>query len=436
MTDLRFAPSPKLIAPRRWAVPADLQRVSARLTFDVAGQAASGQATVDFRTGERAGFPIFDLRQSIRTAELDGAALAPALLAHHRFGAKGEQALRLIRQPLPPDTRHRLRLTYAVSLPPLKASPAGGYQPALTWGPGTVNFNFGFTDLGGGRYLEAWAPANLIYDRFALTLEVRLRGAGQQPHVLVTNGDARQLGPNHWKVRYPSTFTALSPLLQLHPAASVDSMHRMVKLPVSGRALHVEAHKFRGSTVSLPEQLEKIAAWLSRNEIEIGPYFHGDRYVAFLHQGGMEYDGACTAEPEALEHEVFHSWWARGLKPASQNDGWIDEAWTSFHDDQTPSRRGFDFRETAECLSPRSPWNRATPRASYRQGSRFFEGLAAHLGLDHVKAIMREVYRLHAPGLISTAQLYAHFLDRTGEDQLVARAFRHWVFGGRVPGVR
>lgn len=430
MTDLHFAPAPKLIEPRGWAVPADVQRISARLTFDVRKQEASGKATVDFCTGERAGFAIFDLRQPIESAKLDGTPVSPALLAHHRFGIKREQALRVVRRRLEPGGSHRLSMDYRIEMPPIKASGAGGYQPALEFGPEAVNFNFGFTDLGGGRYLEAWVPANLIYDRFSLTLEVRVRGAAGTPHVLITNGEARELERNHWKVNYPASFTALSPLLQLHPQKSIESGECAVRLPVSGRRLKIEAHQFRDSAIQLSEQLEKIAGWLCRNETEIGPYHHGDRFVAFLHRGGMEYDGACTAEPDALEHEVFHSWWARGLKPASQNDGWIDEAWTSFHDDHTPDRRVFDFREKAECLSPRSPWNRATPRASYRQGSRFFEGLAAHVGLDEVREIMRDIYRLHAPGLITTAQLEAHFLDRTGEDPLVQRAFEHWVWGG------
>lgn len=427
--EFRFAPPPRLIAPRQWAVPADLRRISARLDFDTVSQQAHGSATVLFRTGEeRAGFPIFDLRQPILAATLDGAALSPALLAHHRFGARAEQALRLVRRPLAPGSIHRLGLRYRIEAPPLKASTAGGYQPALEWGSGSVNFNFGFTDLGGGRYLEAWIPANLIYDRFALTLEVRVSGGGC-PHVLITNGEVRQLAPNHWKVRYAPSFTALSPLLQLHPANAVESADRTVMLPVSGRPLAIEAHKFRQSPIRLSEQLDHIARWLRRNETEIGAYPHGDRFIAFLHRGGMEYDGACTAAPDALEHEVFHSWWARGLKPASQNDGWIDEAWTSFHDDGTPARRRFDFRERPECLSPRSPWNRATPRASYRQGSRFFEGLAVHLGLDLLRGIMREIYRLHAPGFITTAQIEAHLLDRTGDDPLIERAFRHWVWG-------
>jgi hypothetical protein len=40
----------------------------------------------------------------------------------------------------------------------------------------------------------------------------------------------------------------------------------------------------------------------------------------------MEYDGGTTTASGNLKHETYHTWWGRGLKPASQNDAWWDEA--------------------------------------------------------------------------------------------------------------
>jgi len=45
----------------------------------------------------------------------------------------------------------------------------------------------------------------------------------------------------------------------------------------------------------------------------------------------MEYDGGTTTGQAALQHETYHSWWGRGLKPASQPDAWIDEGWTFYY---------------------------------------------------------------------------------------------------------
>ena len=86
----------------------------------------------------------------------------------------------------------------------------------------------------------------------------------------------------------------------------------------------------------------------------------------------------------------------------------------------------FSFQEPPVRLCSRSPWNRATPIESCRLGSRFFAGLAVRLGVDRLQEIMREFYRLHAPGLITTAQLEAHVLDRAYDD-VIHRAFARWV---------
>ena len=423
---MRFAPPPiRVAATGRLAVPIDIQTILAKLTFDAAAQTVAGDATVDFQQGVDNGDPIFDLRQPVQEVWLDGVALRPATVELRRFGAKREQALRVLAKKLKAGERHRLRLKYALSAPPLLASTKGGYLPELRWsGGGRVDFNFGFTDLGGGRYLEAWVPANLIYDQFALRLDVRVRNSST-PHVVVTNGDAVEISRNHWRIRFPATFTALSPMLQLHPRDSVEFAS------ADAGQRRIEAWKFRSSPVNLEEQLARISRWLDRNERNVGVYPHGDRFVAFLHKGGMEYDGGCTAAPDALEHEVFHSWWARGLKPASQNDGWIDEAWTVYHDNGAAVETPFNFHEAPVRLCSGTAWNRATPIESYRLGARFFEGIAARAGVQRLHAIMREFYQLHAPGLITTAQLEAHVLDRTN-DETIARAFRRWVFGQKA----
>src|SRR5262245_2831864 len=78
----------------------------------------------------------------------------------------------------------------------------------------------------------------------------------------------------------------------------------------------------------------EIQQYLVKNVTQIGPYSHGNRFTAYIWENqerSMEYDGAVTSNVAALEHEVFHSWYARGIKPASQNDGWIDEAWDNYN---------------------------------------------------------------------------------------------------------
>jgi aminopeptidase N len=137
----------------------------------------------------------------------------------------------------------------------------------------------------------------------------------------------------------------------------------------------------------------------------------------------MEYDAATTASVPALEHEVFHSWFGRGVKPARASDGWIDEAFTSW---STSSRRSEIPRFAVEemplddepvTLYPTHPWSRHTAAESYGQGARLFAGLA-HIfgGADRLRAAMADWYRANAGGLITTDGLFAHLKLWSGAD--------------------
>ena len=70
---------------RAAAVPIDIQHIDAALTFDGATSSGSGDATLDFVVGPTGGCPIFDLRQTITAAWLDGAPLAVAQVAPPRL---------------------------------------------------------------------------------------------------------------------------------------------------------------------------------------------------------------------------------------------------------------------------------------------------------------------------------------------------------------
>src|SRR5712691_9101834 len=127
------------------AVPIDIQKITASLIFDGATSSGKGDATVEFTTGPQNGNPIFDLRQTITAAWLDGASLPVAQLAHHDFGGGTDAELRIVESILPSGTTHTLRVTYSLGTP--QASTFGTYLPGLTWSAGPrLAFNFGFTD--------------------------------------------------------------------------------------------------------------------------------------------------------------------------------------------------------------------------------------------------------------------------------------------------
>jgi hypothetical protein len=428
-TNFDLAP-PATLVDGLWAVPIDIQQITAKLSFDGSTSSGTGDATIVFQMGRKTGNPIFDLRQSITAAWLDDFPLPVERLAQHNFGGGLNAELRIIEAILPAGTTHTLRVTYTLGIP--QSSTAGTYPPQITWSNGPrITFNFGFTDLRAGRYLEAWIPANLIFDQFELSLQLQLLNT-PIPHTVITNGQVVPLGSNNWQIQFPARFTALSPLLELRAADTLTNATDTVALPVSGAIVSIEAWKLSTDPTNLTVAINNVRTYLTTNELSSGPYIHGNRFVVFFHPGGMEYEGGTTTDTSALQHETFHSWWARGLKPASQPDGWFDEAWTVYSAPGQVQSQSFNFSEPAIMLCPRNPWIRVTSSGAYLEGNRFWMGVAALIAPTSLKAWMREFYQQRFQRPVTTTEIEEFLVSRSGNTQLVD-AFHQFVFGFENP---
>jgi len=424
-TNFAIAPPPRLV-DGLWAVPVDISRIDATILLDAATQSATGQATLQFRLGRHAGCPIFDLRQTPSAVELDGAVVPVADIAAHDFGGGAGAELRVLARVLDAGTNHTLSVSYPVGLP--QAPMVGSYLPQLSWSAGPrLTFNFGFTDTGPGRYLESFIPANLIFDQFELALELRLNGTSVV-HQPITNGAVTTLGANHWRIDFSARSTAFSPLLELRAADTLVSATHNQVLPQSGATVTVTAWKPTSSTSDVAALAVTIGNHLASNESSSGSYLHGNQFTAFMNVGGMEYDGATTTGQAALRHECFHSWWGRGLKPASQADGWFDEAWTTYHDNGATGALALNFSNPAVTLSARNPWVRVTPSESYISGERLWRGLAAVVGAPTLVAQMNAFFAARNGRPVTTEDLEAHLLASTGRSEVVD-AFHRFVYG-------
>jgi len=424
--NLQYAPQPKLV-DGLLAVPIDIQNIDAHLLFDGGTSTATGDATLSFLMGDQDGCPIFDLRQTITNAWLDGVPIAPAQLAHHDFGGGPNGDLRIVNATLAAHSAHTLRVQYTVGLP--QTDVAGNYTPHVVWDAGPrLRFNFGFTDLHPSRYLEAFVPANLIYDQFQLTLEIGVQNTGIA-HAVITNGAVTSLGANHWSISFPVRFSALSPLLDIRASDTVTLWTDTVTLPVSGNVVTIEGWKLNTDTATdLVNSVNSIKSYLTANENDVGPYLHGDRYVAFLSAGGMEYEGGTTSVVGSLRHETYHSWWARGVKPARQQDGWWDEGWDVYHDNGSMGATPFNFANPPIELCSQNEWQRVTASNAYGAGEAFWEGVAALLGVANLKIFMSEFYSQYKGRVAATYDFEAFLLCRTGNAQLV-NAFHRFAYG-------
>jgi hypothetical protein len=181
--------------------------------------------------------------------------------------------------------------------------------------------------------------------------------------------------------------------------------------------------------VNLATQLATLEMLLADNENAYGAYLHGSRFVAFFNgSGGMEYEGGTTTSTGALLHETFHSWYARGIKPAGQADGWWDEGFTSFHDAGADDPLPFDFTAAPVLLCSRDPWQRNTPSNSYSDGSRFWQGMASMLGVAQLNTLMKNLYVAYRGNPVSTAMIEEFLLCQSGDAQVVD-AFHRFVYG-------
>ncbi|SHG75608.1 hypothetical protein SAMN05428948_1905 [Massilia sp. CF038] len=409
------------------AVPIDIQSVDAVFVFDGAASTGTADVTMAYTVGPTAGNPIFDLRQSIAAAWIDGVAVPPAQLAHHSFGSGSFTDLRVMAAVQAAGSVHTLRVQYALALP--DAQLGGSYLPALAWTPGPrLRFVFGLSDLNRARYAEAWLPANLLFDQFALTLELAVTGT-LAPHSVITNAAITVLGTNHWRLVFPARFSALSPMLEVRASDTLEMQTDSTILPVSGTNVTLEGWKLVGSATNLTTALNSLKVLLAENENDYGPYLHGNRYVAFFNgSGGMEYEGGTTTSTSALAHETFHSWFARGIKPASQADSWWDEGYTTYHDDGADDALPFDFSAAPVLLCSRDPWQRHTAGNAYSDGARFWKGIAALLGVATFKTLMKDLYLTYRGNPVSTAMIEEYLLRRSGNPQVVD-AFHRFVYG-------
>ena len=406
-----LAPPPQTVGRRRVVAPS-VERVKAELRFDVTARAGLGSAAIDFCGGATDGYPALDLRQPVERLRLDGKDLRPEDFAPVDLGGGEGAEMRVLDVEIEAGARHHLEVGYRLETPACT-----GAEP-IGWLSDGLRFDFWMSDLQPGRYLEMWVPAPLIHDRFALCLDVRIEGTDRS-HTLIANtgGVDAEAGGRAWSLVYPAHFTALSPMLVLAPTDTIEIRRSAVAFSGRNRSLGVVTARHTDTDADLGSCEADIRSWLTYLGTRFEPWVHGDTFWAVVWGPGrgMEYDGATTASVGALEHEVFHSWFGRGVKPARASDGWIDEAYTTW---STASRRSelprfasteLGLDEPPVELYPSHPWSRRTPVESYTEGARLFAGLAHRLGgPDRLRAAMADWYRANAGGLVTTDGLAAH----------------------------
>ncbi len=349
--DLKHLPKPFPYRDSK-AVFADFEEALYEVTYDFGAKQALVKAQIRFLTIE-SGYPVFDSVKDPTTLSLDGQAVSATLTRT----PNQESSIRVIDRPTQPGV-HQLDVT--LPLTDLVEFRQDGVKSA-----------FWTSDLEDRRFLERYLPANLEFDQVKMTLILRFKGL-QAEQAIYTNGTVHRYDSTTYEIRYPSHFTSSSIFFHTAPKGLYPEL-RFGLRSIDGRELPVVLYTNGGVFSSSLDRLkDRVTSVIAELERDYGPFPHPSITVYLAGAGGMEYCGATMTDFSAVGHELFHSYFARGMMPANGNAGWVDEALASWRDD---GYQAIGSLSGSTGMSSHPYYTRSTDRAAYSFGERFMSYL-------------------------------------------------------------
>ncbi len=343
------------------AVFVDFETADYAITYNAQSKSANVVATIKFNSPE-AGLPIFDSVASPLSVKLDGLDVTSLEV---RTPSK-ETTLRVINK-FTDAGEH----TAIISVP---------LSTLVEFREGGVKSAFWTSDLSERNFLERYMPANLEYDQVKMTFNLFFEGFSTKQKIY-TNGKIQELrkgSRTSYKISYPSHFNASSIFFHTVPEGTTSELRFSLK-SIDGREIPAVVYfgkSILGGLTSLETLKSRSTDVFHELESDYGAWPHAELIVYNAGQGGMEYCGATMTSLSALGHEMFHSYFARGVMPANGNSGWLDEALASWRDD------GYQTLSTLSGSSKMSNhpyYTRTTDTAAYSFGERFMSYLDGKL---------------------------------------------------------
>ena len=301
------------------------------------------------------GYPLFDLVEDPTFVALDGIETTTSVIST----PTNETKLRVINKLLPTG---KYELTVKVLLKNLVEYSDKGVKSA-----------FWVTDLEDRYYLERYIPVNLEYDRLKMIFNIQFNGLKAKQHIF-SNGSVNWVSGQKARIEFPEYFSVNSLYFHTTPVGSVELLEASFK-SVNGQDIPVSIYQAAKSSDSEGLKGLQNLALKVFNELEsdYGAFPHAsitiyNASLAHMGLGGMEYAGATVTNKGSLSHELFHSYFARGVTPANGNAGWIDEALASWRDNGY-NRLGSLYGSSQMAAHP--AYTRKTDTSAYGFGARF-----------------------------------------------------------------
>ena len=392
------------------AVFVDFITADYAITYNAEKKLSDVVATIRFMAPE-AGLPIFDSFEAPASVILDGETIS----SEEVKTPSKETTVRVMNKAVSIGS-HTAVIT--VPLTALVEYTGGGVKSA-----------FWTSDLSERKFLERYMPANLEYDQVRMNFSISFEGFTAKQKIY-TNGVVREVkrgGKSIFKINYPNYYNASSIFFHTVPEGTTHELEFSLK-SIDGRVIQVVVY-YGKSIFSSSSSLEKLKTMSTEVfhelEADYGAWPHPSLVVYNAGSGGMEYCGATITSTSALGHELFHSYFARGVMPANGNSGWIDEALASWRDDGYQTLTSLSG---SSKMSAHPYYTRTTDTAAYSFGERFMSFLDGKLkSKGGLKPFMRHMVdkRTFAPLFVE------EFMKEMGEfyGVSVEAEFKKYTFG-------
>ncbi|MCC6277904.1 MAG: hypothetical protein IT289_08330 [Oligoflexia bacterium] len=335
------------------AIFVDIVNVQDEIQVDHKQSKLFYQSTIDFEALEH-GFPIFDVEKDPTEVIMDGVPTTQALIKD----PTDETKLRIAMQSVAPG-RHQMIIK--------------GEIKGAAMGSSGINWLWTMNDLTDRGFLERYLPANFEFDQAPRTLVFKfVRDSHKLNQRIVTNGTVTWLSQDTLQIRFPEYFTSSSFYLHMYVEGRFTELKSQFKTK-DGRTVPVLVYSSAAGIVGKFETQAHVS--LQDLERRFGTWKH-DQVIIYAQEdvsGGMEYAGATVTDFNSLNHELIHSYFARGIMPANGNSGWIDEAITTWADHGSNSADSIGVVGTG--MASHSPYFRQTDRKAYTSGARFIRYL-------------------------------------------------------------
>jgi len=387
--------------------PINFLRQELTLTFDIRNQSARAHSVIYFEHAKPS-YPYFQLTPEILTARLDDNPVSTIQISDP--DEAGEKFISL--SQLTSAGEHKLEIEYRLN------------SNSLSFPTGGVAILTDMYDISYAHFFETWGPTGFEDDAFELILNLEVQNA-RTDHKLFTNGQSTSINKTKWKIQFPKYFTTSSFYFHLTNRSLLES-----RFVIQGKEKTIPITVYGNNQTWINQARSKLPGLFQELERDFGPYPH-DSFTAYLKApgggGGMEYSGATISTVTALDHELFHSWFARGVMPAEGRSGWIDEAFASWRDHgyfQAPSL----LSRAPTFLGTGSPFQKETPGNCYADGRQMIAELdRVFAEFGGMKPLMRLFFKRYKHRVVTTEEFWNFISAKTKMN--VDAYFHRYIWG-------